>query len=326
MIGIYQDNIIDYLRNILGDPIKITSKNIIARCPYCEYQKIDKHYHLYISTEAPIFHCFKGGCNQSGILSKLFKKLDGKDFSEKYIDQTKLKEIKENEIKLPIHSEKKKIIFPDLREDVFKLKSIYLKSRLKFSKQDLSLIKGLVFDIDKFIEINHIPLDDKLERIKSYLNSNFIGFLTENESVLVLRNIDTNTDFRYFKLFISETPFLDYYKLYGSNHNSNHVIIGEGIFDIYNEQIFDYTGLRNQTKIYAAGLSTSFDSLIKSIVFNEMIFRLDVSVLADRGINLEYFKKIKKYNSKIIDKMTVFYNKIGKDFGDSEVIPEKFIL
>ena len=323
MIGIYQDSIKNYLEQF-SPTVKITSKNVIINCPWCEYQKKQPHYHLYISIEAPMFHCFH--CNKSGTISKLFKRLEGRDQSEKFIDENKIKEYKTNELKLATQPDRKKIILPDLREDQFKLKTLYLKGRLKYSNPNLKLIKGLIFDVEDFIIKNNIKIDDRLSRVRYYLQSNFIGFLTENESVVVLRNIDETSDFRYFKLFIYDTLFLDYYKLYGGNYNSNNVIIAEGIFDIFNEQIFDYTGLRKESKLYAAALSTSFDSLLKSIVFNEQIYRLNVFVLADRGINLEYFKKIKKYNPHIIDKFTVFYNKTGKDFGDTNVIPEKFIL
>jgi hypothetical protein len=325
MIGIYQDSIIDYLKEYSPN-VKVTSKNLIIPCPFCEYKKVAPHYHMYISLEAPIFHCFEGSCNKAGILSKLFKKIDGKDLSEKFIDQNKIKEYKSKEIKLSIPTERQKIILPEINEDSFKLKSLYLKGRLKFSNPDLKAIKGLVFDVEDFIIKNNIKMDVRLSKVRYYLHSNFVGFLTENESVVVFRNIDETSDFRYFKLFIHDTLFLDYYKLFGGKYDSNHIVISEGIFDIFNEQIFDYTGLRNEVKLYAAGLSTSFDSLIKSIVFNEQIYRINVSVLADRGIDLEYFKKIKKYNLHIIDQLTVFYNKNGKDFGDSPVIPEKFIL
>jgi hypothetical protein len=162
--------------------------------------------------------------------------------------------------------------------------------------------------------------------MRSYLQNNFVGFLTEHESLVVFRNIDDSSDFRFFKLFINETRFLDYYKLPGGNYNSNNVIIGEGIFDIFNEHIFDYTSLKKDTKLYAAGLSTSYESLIKSIVFNEKIYRLNVSILSDRGISLDYYKKIKKRNNHIIDNMIIYYNRMSKDFGDSSVSVEKFIL
>jgi hypothetical protein len=325
MIGIYQDNIIDYFKEF-SPSVKVTSKNLILACPWCEYNLKKPHYHLYISLEAPIFHCFEGACNQSGMISKLFKKLNGKDSSDNYIDKEKIKESVSKDIKLSTPVERKKLFLPDLKMDSFKLKTLYLKGRLKYSVQDLSTINGIIFDVDKFISDNQIRLDNRLLRVKDYLQSNFIGFLTEKESVVVFRNIDESQEFRYFKLFLYETKFLDYYKIPGPNYFSNHIVISEGIFDIYNEHIFDYTGLRKDIKIYAAGLSTSYDSLIKSIVFNEKIYRLNVSVLSDRGIELDFYKKIKRYNSHIIDKMTVYYNKVAKDFGDSSVIVEKFIL
>lgn len=327
MIGIYQDSFINYLKEYLGDPIKITNRNLICRCPFCGEQNQNKsHYHLYISTEAPIYHCFHSDCGSSGSLSKLCKKLEGRDVSEKYIDKDKIKEIQKSNIKLSLPKEKKKLFIPDLKEDLFKLKSLFIKGRLKYSIKNLKNIKGLIFDIEEFIDKNNINVDDKLKRIKSYLQSNFVGFLTENESVVMFRNIDNDSEFRFFKLFISQERFLDYYKLNGGNYNSNHVIIAEGIFDIYSEQIFDYTNLRKDVKLYAAGLSTSYDALIKSLSFNEKIYRMDVSILSDRNIPLEYYKKIKNYNSHIIDKMTIYYNRLAKDFGENSISIEKFIL
>ena len=92
MIGIYQDNFIDYLRDNFGVEPKTTSKNIIVPCPWCEYGTEKEHYHLYIGLDAPIFHCFHGGCEIGGVLSKFMKKVAGHDVSEAFIDKDKLKE------------------------------------------------------------------------------------------------------------------------------------------------------------------------------------------------------------------------------------------
>jgi len=327
MIGIYQDSFLNYLKDFLGESIKVSSKNLIAPCPFCgEHKEKKNHYHLYISLEAPMFHCFHANCGMSGSIAKLCNKLEGKNVSEKFINKDKIKEYQKSDIKISKPVEKQKLILPELNEDQFKLKTLYLKGRLKYSVQNFKNIKGLIFDSDKFIIQNNIKLDNRLKRVQNYLQSNFIGFLTENESLVMFRNIDESSEFKFFKLFISETRFLDYYKLPGGNINSNHVVIGEGIFDIFCEQIFDYTNLRKNIKLYAAGLSTSYDSLIKSLVFNESIYRIDVSILSDRGINLNYYKKIKKNNSHIIDQMNVYYNKLEKDFGGSSVSAEKFII
>lgn len=326
MIGIYKDEFLTYLKDNLGISPKITSKNLIIPCPYCEYPKIKDHYHLNISLELPIFHCFHSDCNKSGTIHKLMKKLEGKESAEKFIDQDKVKEFKKNDFKLSIPVEKKKIIIPEINNDQFKLKNLFLKGRLKYSNINNKEIKGLIFDVNNFLQINNIQTDENFSRMKDYICTNFIGFLTENESIVMFRNIDDNSKFRFFKLHLDQTRFLDYYKIQGFNYNSNHVILAEGIFDIFNEHIFDYTKLKNNTKLYACGLSTSFEALIKSLVFNEKIMRIDVSILADRGMSLKYFKDIKKFNSHIVDKMTIFYNKTGKDFGETPVVIEKYIL
>jgi len=327
MIGIYHDSFLNYLKQYTSN-IKITSKNIIIPCFFCgeHNNRNKKHYHLYISLDAPIFHCFHSSCNTNGTISKLMDKISGVDTSDRYIDKEKIKQIQKHDVKLSPPTKKQPLILPDLKEDFFKLKTLYLKGRLKYSIQNLKNIKGLIFDVDEFINKNNVPMYDNLLRVKPYLQSNFVGFLTEQESVVIFRNIDQTAEFKFFKLFLDATRFLDYYKLVGGDYNSNHVIIGEGIFDIYNEHIYDYTKLKNHTKLYAAALSTSYTSLIKSIVFNEKIYRIDVTILSDRGISLDYYKKIKKYNSHIINKMEVYYNKAAKDFGENTINIEKFIL
>lgn len=328
MVGIYEDSFLKHLEDFLGEKPKVSNKNIVVPCPFCQEQRQKKkHYHLYISLDAPVFHCFHSVCNTSGSISKLLKKLEGIDTSEKYIDIEKIKKIQSSKINLLKPSEKKvKIFLPNLKEDQFKLKTLYLKGRLKYAVQNLNSLKGLIFDSEEFIVKNNIKVNDELSRVRPYLQSNFIGFLTNNESVVVFRNIDEKSDFKFFKLFIEPTTFLDYYMLYGGNYNSNHVVLAEGIFDIYNEQIFDYTKLKKDVKLYAAALTTSYDRLIKSIVFHEKIYKVDVTILSDRGIDLNFYLKIKKKNNHVINKMDIFYNKSAKDFGENCVSIEKFIL
>lgn len=327
MIGIYEDIFVQYLKDSLGEPIKITPKNIICRCPFCEHNQNKSHYHLYISLEAPIFHCFSAECNKSGLFPKLLKKIEGKDISEKFVSEEKLKEAVKEKIKnVKTGITYNKIKLPVLNENIFINKINYLKQRFKYSNIDITSIKGLILDIDEFIRINNIQIDPRLFRIKEFLQSNFVGFLTENNTIAVFRNIDSNSSFRYYKIDLQTSLFSDYYKLYGYNYNSNTVVLAEGIFDIYLEHIFDSTNLKNKAKLYAAGLSTFYESLCKSLVFHEQLFKLDVHILSDKGINLDYYKKIKRYNSHIIESLTVYYNKHGKDFADTPIIPERFIL
>jgi len=324
---IYENGFIEYLRTHLGDPIDVKNRNIICRCPWCEYQTDKKHYHMYISTEAPIFHCFHGGCEISGTIPKLLRKISGKDESDKYVDLEKLNnitrrtDIRKREVFVP-----RSISLPLLKTDLFKYKELYLKKRFKFANFPLSNVKGLVFDINEFIYMNNVELTDQLIRLRDYLQTNFIGFLTEYKTSLILRNVDPIATFKHFKIKLADSPFPDFYQLPGSRKDSNTVIVGEGVFDIYTEYLFDYLNFRNQTRLYASALKGGYQSLLKSISFFEQIFRMNVVVLSDRDVDIDYYRKLKFFNGHLIDNLTIYYNRSGKDFNVTPVIPEKFVI
>jgi len=328
LIGIYNENFIQFLKDNLGDNcVKVTSHNIIIKCPYCESDSDKNHHHCYISLEIPIFHCFRASCpKKSGNLSVLIRKIIGNDISEQFIDSDiiiKSKKLKqEKKILAP-----KEIYTPNLDEDKFKLKSLYIKKRLGFQNIDLKSIKGLIFDINNFIEVNkNFIKDENVFKWKDYLNSNFVGFLTENHTLVIFRNIDSKSPFKHFKLELQKISFIDYYKIEGCNSNSNHVVLAEGVFDILSESVFNILNIKNQVKLYASALSSSYPSLLKSIVLNEKIYRVDVSILSDADVKLSYYEKLKKYNSHVINSLSVYYNKGGKDFNEYPIIPEKFII
>ncbi len=326
MIGIYNDNFLGYLESYLG-PVKTNPRNIITACPWCDINKPDRgKNHLWISVESPMFHCFRAGCDKSGSTWSLIRSLSGQE-GDLFIDKEKIQATIKQKVNFTRNVVKSKDIeLPDLNIDLFKLKYMYLKNRLKYNDISMSLIKGLIFDSNRFIEMNNITIDPRLARVKDYLHSNFIGFLSENKSVAVFRNIDPKASFRYFKLNIQPTKFLDYYKLKGYNINSNNIVLSEGIFDIFGEYIFDSLEIKKDCYMYASGLSTSYPALIKSICYHEQIFQPNIHILSDSNVGLKYYRNIKKYNSHLINTLTIYYNRMGHDFNDTPLIIEKFIL
>jgi hypothetical protein len=324
MIGIYKEEFIQYLKDNLGY-VKVSSKNIITRCPWCEYGKEKKHYHLYISLELPIFHCWQARCEESGFLSKLMSHIDGKDRTDHFVDKSLIKESAHKKLDVNPLKEKKALKVPEINTDQFKMKSMYMKYRLGFDV-DVKTMNKLVFNVEEFVSMNDIKLDDKNQKLMDFLQSNFVGFLTEHDSLLILRNIDPNSSFRYYKLDLSESDFLDYYKIQGSNFNSNTVIISEGIFDIFAEQYTNSLKNRDSIKLYAATLSGSFSSLLKSIVFHEQLYRLNVIVLSHRDVDLDVYRKIKKFDNHIVDTLSIYYNSSGKDFATFPVNPVKGVI
>lgn len=327
MIGIYQDDFVDYLKDNLGDRIRTTNKNIIVPCPWCEYDQEKDHYHLYIGLDAPIFHCFHGGCEVGGVLSKFMKKMAGHDVSDTFIDKAKVKEFEKLKNLFVEKDEKlKKVQLPPVNQKAHTAKEFYLQKRLKFSNLSSSNIKGLIYDIHEFININNIPVDESLFRLRDYLHNNFIGFLTNNGTTAMFRNIDNSHSMRFFKLKIQDSNFLDYYRLPGNNPKSSKVVLAEGIFDIFSEHIYDFINIKSDVRLYASVLSSKYIGLIQSIVYHEQLFRPDVIILSDRGIEGDYYKKLKYFNQHIINTLTVYYNKTGKDFNETPVIPERLVF
>jgi len=324
MIGIYQDDFIDYLKDNLGDHIKITNKNIIVPCCWCEYNQEKDHYHLYISLEAPIFHCFHGGCEVGGTLSKFIKKLAGHDISDTFIDKEKAKEYQNLKTIFAEKEEKiQGIKLPPVKPAMFPMKEFYLRKRMKFFNIYSTNIKGLIYDVNEFININQIPVDESLFRLRDYLHNNFIGFLTDHNTTVMFRNIDNSQTMKFYKLKIHYSNFLDYYSLPGGNHKSSKIVLAEGIFDIFSEHIYDYINIKSDVRLYASVLSSKYLGLIQSIVYHEQLFRPDVIILSDKGINEEYYKKLRFFNDHIINTLKVYYNKTGKDFNESPVTPER---
>jgi len=326
MIGIYQDNFIDYLRDRLGVEPKITAKNIIVPCPWCEYQKDKDHYHLYIGLDIPIFNCFGPVCNKHGFIGKFVSKIEGHDITDKFVNKNSLQLAAKSRKEFRSDEQIKELKIPEINLDSFLNKHLYIQKRLKFANISTKYIKGLIFDVHEFLNINNIPIDETLGRLRNYLHNNFVGFVTEKHSMVIFRNIDHSQSMAHYKLHIQLTNFLDYYKLLGNKKDSNRIVLAEGIFDIYTEHIFDFLNIKHDVALYASVHSSRYLSLIKSIVFNVQIFRPDVVILSDNNIDEKQYKNLKKYNPHLFNSLKVYYNKYGKDFNETPVIPEENII
>jgi hypothetical protein len=328
MVGIYNDDFVKYLKRHLGsNNVKITTKNIVIPCLWCEYPKQKDHYHLHIGLDEPIYNCFHGGCGESGTIKKLLNQIHGYDISGRFVDKKHFEDLKQKRLE-KVEKLYSKFTLPPLEADRFPLKRLSLKKRMKFLDLPLERIEGLIFDVDAFLSLNKIWVTDKMAKLLPFLQKNFIGFLMHNGGYLMFRNIEKNNPFRYYKYELQATPFLDYYMIKGQNPNSNKVVLAEGIYDILTERHFDHLNVLNDVKLYASVGSASYLNLMKSLIFHEKVFTPRWIFLSDNGIHLNYYKKIKRNNPYLFirGESLVYYNKNGKDFNDTPVIAEKFII
>lgn len=322
-VGIYNESFISFLEEALDD-VKISGNEIIIPCPWCELDKKREHYHMYISLDAPVFHCFMVDCHKSGFIDKLIKYLAGSDKkkTKDFINEEKLEEIKNDKPLLRHSSIDSKIKLPEISVSKYKLKDLYMKQRLGYNDVDYSKL-DIVFSIREFVEMNNIKLKSNIQRMLDYLDYNFVGFLTKMGSKLICKNIDRKANIKTFKMNIFKTEIVDYCEIRGYNDFSKTIVIGEGIFDILSEYTFDNLNIRHNIRLYASTNGASYKSVIKSIGFIEQKFKLDLVILSDNDVKIKYYERLKKDVSHIINKFDVYYNKRGEDFGDIPVIPIK---
>jgi hypothetical protein len=322
---IYDKSFIELLEKTLA-PVKETNDNIVVRCPICEYEKDDKssHFHLWISKNTPVFRCFHADCGFRGHISKLLKCLEGMDTSKKHIIESEVSKFKDGKYSTPLKIQEKEITLPELDKEKFKLKELYTKFRTGYL--DTYKIKGLVYDIEKFIVINNIQVSSKEANMLYFLHNNFIGFLTERNTCLVLRNIN-KSKFRYYKMILSKSqkPYIDYYKINcNCNSDSKDMVLAEGIFDVYSAYLNWKPNFN--PRLFAAGFSADcYESLILALCFDEQLFKTNIHILSDSDISLDFYNKIKFKLKHLINSFSVYYNKLGHDFGSKNLFAEKLL-
>lgn len=302
--------------------IKDTSKNFVCKCPFCgDHPQERKKGHLYISKEKPVVHCFL--CGYSTHLKVFIQQITGQTqlFKKIIPEENSEKEFKSEKLKNP---NKKIFEIPD-SDGAFKKKREYIKRRsgYRFSANDFS---NLVLDIISFAKHNNIrSFLDEDESILDLFQRQFIGFLSRNHTMLFMRNINHNHKFKFKKQYLqNQDEFLDYVSFKGGSFNSSQIVMAEGTFDIISELAADSAGLFNSTNLYVATQSFSFSSGLKSLVFYEGLFRIDLNILSDSDKKIGNYYKIFKDNKHIIKSLNVYYNLNGNDFNNFPIKLAKY--
>ena len=322
---------IDLLRKILqekGVLIKETDKNFITKCVICgDHPNPKKWGHMYISKDSsvPLAHCFFcGGCKIINKYIELItgdKRISNQVLSKEEIDKIILKSKSENVTK----KESKDLIVPIIDVQKFPLKDLYIRKRTD-SKINSKDIPNLIFDIQEFASINNLSdvmINNVGKNDFTMIHNNYISFLSRNHTMLYCRHINDDKFFPFKKIRLqSRFPeTLDYVSLKGGNINSDTIILAEGTFNIIVENIFDSLKIRDRVRLYAAGQSWSYASLLKSVLYDEGIFKVNVIILSDRDKEVQFYNKFFEDSNHVIKSLRIFYNRTGKDFGVFPPVP-----
>lgn len=321
---------LDKLRQIVKDQKlykKENTKNIVCICPLCGDHPNDyKKGHLYISKDSsiPVAHCFF--CNGSkSIRSLIYLLTSDRKIADAVLCQEEMDAAQKKAAIVKKKTNVQRFEVPTIDTGSFLAKRVYMKKRANFLWKPEHM-PNLIFDFEKFFADNHLT-DVAISQLGplglDLMQRKFIAFLSRCHSMLYCRCIDDNEYYKFRKIQIqnSDFDFLDYVSFPGGNPNGNLLVLSEGTFDIMGEYVTDSLGLKKKARLFAAGQSYSYDSLLKSVCTNEAVFKPDVVILSDTDKHVRWYSKFLRNRKHVMNSCRIYYNKNQKDFGKYPIIP-----
>lgn len=324
------DRLRDMLHKIFPDAKDVSAqREITINCPLCEMQgDPDKGKHMYISLgldgKPPMFNCFRR-TGHSGLLTT--HALEQLSHYSQYIDTELMDEIKKQTMVSSIYGRTQAI-----REEKMPLIVNHNKSTEKYTKkiEYISNRIGIPFNIQMvqenkiilglydFLEYNHINTLTRDSRIVEELDNNFVGFLTNTNTSIIMRNLYEGGLGRYIKYNVINNAPISYYVIPSDCdlYKPIELHIAEGTFDILSIFYNLHNGDR-KNKIYAAIGSKAYLNLIRYFLTEMGIVNMTLHIYIDRNIESEILNSIRRWLYPIGIETIIHINsyKNEKDFG-----------
>lgn len=326
---------LEKLKQILIDAkifVKDKNKNFLCICCYCgDHPDPKKRGHLSVSKDQkiPTAHCWF--CGKAWSIPQLIKDITGDGNKSKEVISDE--EFKQSQAQQKQYSPKKKTEeykLPELDDNSFTGKRLYIRKRSN-NLIEPEKLPGLVFNFLEFFKINNLDIVGQNKEISNQeldlLQNNFVGFLGVHNTFLYCRNIDPNSKFKFRKIALrpNDNNLLEYWSIKVDDPNRDIVVLTEGIFNSIGAYVSDTLNLRDRAKVYASGNSFSYSSLLKSVCYDNCLYKANVIILGDNDKKKYTYKKFLEENKHVIASCKIYINKMGKDFGEFPQVPVELL-
>lgn len=324
-----KDKLIQALLKLDDARMQSGNSEIVINCPFCGvkhrkpkfYIEADDDNHMY-------YHCFSADCpNPSGILSPDVLHLLGIENIE---FDTYLNSLKNKNSKTKIKTKSSvynNFVIPKnpKSEDMNKIRYSSTRTGVDFTNGENIENYKLIYNLREFININNIKLEIfdnefKNNRYIEDLSRHWIGFLSYNNNIINMRNVDSEfSDRRYMNIKINKNG--NYSFLYMPPQNIDlltsvpRIVLAEGAYDIICVKNRFFTNDIDNVIFGAVGSASSYLRGLMKLFQISCFFDAEIDIYGDQDIDInEYYKKF----SKIIknNKIRIIRNKDNKDFGN----------
>lgn len=304
-------------------------RQVTVRCPFCG-DSVKNHTHAHfgikidLNKDEPIlFHCFR--CGISGVMTpQVMRMLGISDLATSSALTRYNNKAMKNYSKgfsilddSPVKIEMPKLVLNDrtLR------KHEYLESRLG-TKLDIHEMvdKKVVYSLLNLLKINEI---DSLSVRPDYaitLQEDYVGFLSARNEFINFRDITNKNKYRYY-----------IYNILGRLDNTRKFYIMPNKIDLFTDKtitinicegVFDAFGIyhhlydkHEENMLYVAVCGAGYESVIKYLIKMGITCNVDINIYSDADRNPSFYKKMLEDIKPWINKINLYYNSIGKDYG-----------
>lgn len=311
----------DYLRQSLHQLFPNSKddgvrNNVLINCPLCIKEgRPDIHHHMSIclgNDGKPLFYnCFRN-TKHRGILNA--DSLLALTWNSPIVVDTALIQAIEDFNKHSSHYSRYKLIKDDkfnissnhsiITTDSIETKRQYICNRLGLDISLEELIKNkIIFSIKELLWRNYIREYTRDKRVMDVLDQYFVGFLSNNNGSISLRNmvygnidLGNTLNYRYIKYLVVQGAPAGYYIIpsFCDITKRIEVNIAEGHFDILSIFYNIYNGDR-ENKVYGCIGGNSYLNIIKYFLCDIGLVNPVFHIFLDNDINrynIEYIKKI----------------------------------
>lgn len=310
------------------------------RCPLCGDSKKDPNKkRMYIKVklkdgENSLFCCHN--CNTIGPTESILPLLFDGDYEILSLAKSYGNELRKNPkykyYKMTKRKDVKLDLPPNTEFNKDKIKYINKRLGIKLTNGDIRGYK-IVIDFYDFLYMNRVENLTRDKRVCDKLETDYFGFLTLNNDYLVMRNIRNSED-KYMKRY-------EVYSIFGNDDTTKRMYIMPTEIDITQEieiniaeGVFDILGVfhhiknkETKNKLYVAVCGSGYESVIRYIISKYGVIFHKINIFSDSDKDVSYYRNIKRKLGKRVDgDITVYYNKIGKDYGvPKEEIDLKYV-
>jgi hypothetical protein len=320
-----------------------SNTQVTINCPICKQQgDPDYNRHMYISLgsddKPPMFNCFRRS-GHSGLLT--LSNLEQLSNYSQYIDTDLMKSIeilnkrnaqfngyrsiKNNKANLFIPKQE----YSKISNELLQHKLNYLSNRLGIPfTYKMCMSDKIILSLYDFLRVNRIPNLTQEKYICDILDQYFLGFLTTNNTSIILRNTITKDISIPKRSKIHDIRYLSY-KVYPNAETGYYIMpsecdilkpieihLAEGAFDIISV-CYNLMGNDRVNKIYSSVGSKAYINLMKYFMVNLGLIDVVFHVYIDSTIEKDILEEISYYMKPLGIDVYIHINtfKGEKDFG-----------